>query len=192
MVGAAQIPLIGLVFGPDYIPSIYIIFKLSQALNTAFGMYSSANYPIFTRLVAEDNWVDARSVVKKTLKLGLIIHVISGIGIILASNQLALTFFHIEFNINKVMVVLLAINHIVTSVASLPAGFVVAFGRNPFALSTLAHGALFFLMIIILSNWIGVLALPIAGLLSVLLTNAWFNFLHMHRMWADINYNIVK
>jgi hypothetical protein len=78
------------------------------------------------------------------------------------------------------------LNYLVTCVTALPAQFVLASGRNPFAVSTLLHGVLTVIGIVWLCPRIGLLGVPTAGLIAVALTNMWLNPLEGWRTWKAL------
>jgi hypothetical protein len=69
---------------------------------------------------------------------------------------------------------LFSLNYLASSCAAIPAIFVLAGGRNPFALSTVLHGVLTVTGVLVFCPKYGVIGAPLASLLAVLLTNFWY------------------
>ena len=63
----------------------------------------------------------------------------------------------------------------ITTITGLPALFVLASGRNPFANSTILHGVIGLVGMLILCPDLGILGVPISGIISILVTNFWIN-----------------
>jgi len=189
LVGAVQVPLLGALLGPSVIASIYIAFKISQTMGSAVMQLVTAQMPLFTKQCALGHWTDARRRMIKMLIIGTSLHTFVALSLYFISPIVVDWWIGPGHYIEGSVLLALTINYLITSVASLPGHFVLAAGRNPFAQTTILHGILTVLGMILLCPMIGLLGVPIASLAAVFLTNLWKNPLEAWRMWKSLKRN---
>ncbi len=186
LVGAAQVPLLGALLGPMVIAPIYLAFKISQVFNAAVSQITTAQLPFFTQQCAQGHWSLARKRMLQTIAIGGVLQILIAFFLFFGSPQLVVWWVGPDHYIEGVVLLAFSTNYAITCLAGLPAQFVLASGRNPFALSTLMHGILTIGGMIVLCPRIGLLGVPIAGIVAVTLTNLWLNPLEAWRTWQSM------
>lgn len=189
LVGAVQVPLLGALLGPSVIASIYIAFKISQTMGSAVLQIVTAQMPLFTKQCAQGHWTDARRRMIKMLIIGTGLHIFVALSLYIISPIVVEWWIGPGHYIEGEVLLAFTINYLITCLASLPGHFVLASGRNPFALSTILHGIFTLLGMMLLCPLIGLLGVPIASLVAVLLTNFWKNPLEAWRVWQGLKRN---
>lgn len=149
----------------------------------------TAQMPLFTKQCALGHWTDARRRMIKMLIIGTSLHTFVALSLYFISPIVVDWWIGPGHYIEGSVLLALTINYLITSVASLPGHFVLAAGRNPFAQTTILHGILTVLGMILLCPMIGLLGVPIASLAAVFLTNLWKNPLEAWRMWKSLKRN---
>ena len=187
LVGAAQVPLLGALLGPGVVAPIYIALKISQVLNSTVLQIVTAQLPFFTQQCAQGHWRQARERMFNVLLVGGALQVMAALCIYFASPKLVDWWVGPGHYINGLVLLIFSLNYAVTCLVGLPAQFVLASGRNPFALSTLLHGVLTLGGMAILCPMTGLLGAPLAGLVAVLLTNGWLNPVEAWHTWRNIS-----
>lgn len=186
LVGAVQVPLLGGLLGPAVVAPIYIALKISQALGSTVLQIVIAQLPFFTQQRAQGHWLLARKRMLKTLLFGGTCQVIIALSIYFASPMLVDWWVGVGHYIGGSVLLVFSINYALTGLAVLPAQFVLASGRNPFAWSTVICGVLTLGGMIILCPRLGLLGAPLASLIAVLFTNFWLNPLEAWRTWLNM------
>jgi O-antigen/teichoic acid export membrane protein len=186
MVGAAQVPLLGALLGPAVVAPMYIALRISQALGSTVLQVVIAQLPFFTQHCAQGHWLLARRRMLDTLIAAGTSQAVIALGIYIASPILVDWWVGPGHYIGGPVLLVFAINYAVTGIAGLPAQFVLASGRNPFAVSTIAHGIVTLGGMVILCPRIGLLGAPLAGLLAVLVTNFWLCPVEGWKTWRNI------
>ena len=186
LVSAVQVPLLGVIMGPLFVTPIYTALKISQILNALVLQAMAAHMPAFASDIARGNWSAARTRMKITTRLGVVLQVLATIAILLVSKPVVDRWLGPGHYISGATLLVFGINYGLTGVAGALAQFVFASGRNPFMISTLMHGALTVVGMILLCPRIGMLGVPLAGLIGVAVTNLWLNPLEAWRTWNDL------
>ena len=186
LVGAVQVPLLGALLGPTVIASIYIALKISQILNGGVLQVVTAQMPLFTKQCAQGDWTGARLRMFKTLVLGAGLQILVAIFLYFISPVLVKLWIGPGHYIEGVVLLVFTINYLITCLAGLPAQFVLASGRNPFALSTILHGILTLSGMVLFCPQLGLLGVPLAGIVGVILTNFWLNPMEAWGTWQSL------
>ncbi len=186
LVGAAQVPLLGAILGPTVIASIYIALKISQVLNGGVLQIVTAQMPLFTQQCAQGRWADARLRMIKTIAIGASLQVTVALFLYFISPIIVKLWIGPDKYIEGEVLLVFTINYLITCLSGLPAQFVLAGGRNPFALSTSIHGVLTLGGMVLLCPRLGLLGVPLAGLAGILLTNFWLSPLEAWRTWKSL------
>lgn len=187
LVGAAQVPLLGAILGPTVIASVYLAFKISQTLNSFVLQIIGAQLPLFTKQCAQGYWSNAKRQMLQTLIIGGILQIGIAVFIYYISPKIVQWWVGKDHYIEGAVLLAFTINYLITTLAGLPAQFVLAAGRNPFSSSTIMHGIITIVGMLVLCPKLGLLGLPIAGLVGVLLTNFWINPLEGWRTWQSLH-----
>lgn len=187
LVGAMQVPLLGALIGPAVVAPIYIAIRISQALNSTVLQVITAQLPFFTQQCAQGHWSRARTRMRETLIFGSAIQIVIAMLIYFVSPTAVNTWVGNGNYISGAVLLAFSANYLVSSVAVIPAQFVLASGRNPFAVSTLIHGALTLGGMTILCPQIGLLGAPLSGLVAILLTNFWQSPLEGWKTWRRLS-----
>ncbi|WP_299695605.1 hypothetical protein [Hydrocarboniphaga sp.] len=187
LVGMAQIPLLGTLLGPAAVTPLYIALKMSQAFNTAISQIAMSQLAFFTQDCARGHWASARGRLRSTLLVGGLLQLASALCLWLVMPTVAGKWIGAGHYLEGIVLEFFVLNYVVTSATALPAQFVLASGRNPFATSTIVHGLLSVAGTIVLCPQIGLLGVPVATLGAVLLTNAWLTPLETCRIWRYLS-----
>ena len=187
LVSAAQVPIVGVILGPAEVTSIYIAFKISQFLNGSVLQVITAQLPFFTKLCANGQWAPARKIMLETLVIGATVQIFIGLFLFFISPTLVDMWVGPGHYIKGSVLLVFSINYVATCLSALPTQFVLAAGRNPFALCSVIHGVLIIGGIILLCPSLGLLGVPLANLIAVLLTNFWLNPKEGMLTWQKIN-----
>ncbi|MBK5276439.1 MAG: hypothetical protein JJE30_15520 [Desulfuromonadales bacterium] len=183
LVGAAQVPLLGVLLGPTVIAPIYLAVKISQVFNATVLQITTAQLPSFTQQCAQGHWSLAKKRMLQTLAIGGVLQILMAFFLFFGSPKLVELWVGPNHYIGGMVLFAFSVNYAITCLAGLPAQFVLASGRNPFALSTLMHGIITIGGMIVVCPKIGLLGVPLAGLVAIILTNLWLNPLEAWRTW---------
>lgn len=189
LVGVTQVPLLGALLGAAVVTPIYIAIKASQALNTAIFQLAASQLAFFTQDCAQGHWASARERMRKTLLAGLVLQLAAAFGLWFVMPEVTDRWVGPGHYLSGTVLAAFVLNYFITSVAALPAQFVLASGRNPFALCTITHGILTLGGMVLLCPYMGLLGVPVAALVAVLMTNAWLNPLQAGRLWKALSHN---
>jgi len=186
LVGAVQVPMLGALLGPAAVAPIYIAFRISQALNASVLQIVTAQLPFFTQQCAQGHWMLAKKRMLHTLIISGALQVSIALGLYFASPGFVDWWVGAGHYIAGPVLLLFSINYALTCLAGLPAQFVLASGRNPFAVSTLIHGVLTLTGMVFLCPRLGLLGLPLSGLLAIMATNFWLSPLEAWKTWHNM------
>jgi O-antigen/teichoic acid export membrane protein len=183
---AAQVPLLGAVLGPTAVAPYYLALRITQTMQSAVGQLMTSQWPFFTQECAQGHWGGARSRMRQTIGLGLALHVGAALTFYLASPWLVELWVGPDRYLSAGVLAAIAACYLLNALAALPAHFVLASGRNPFAWTTLLHGGMTVVGVLFLCPYFGIAGVPLASIAAGLLTNFWFVPMHGWRVWRDL------
>jgi len=186
LVSAAQPPMIGALLGPAMVAPIYVALKLSQVLNSLILQVATTQMPAFTRECTQGMWSLARKRMRTTVLLCGAAQLAAAVAMLMCSPRLVGWWLGPNHYIYGTVLVVFVVNYAVACVSAVPAQFVLAFGRNPFAVSTLLHGAISLGGMVLLCPQFGLIGVPLASLIGVLATNGWVNVVEGWRTWKHL------
>lgn len=175
LVSSAQIPLLGSILGPAVVTGMYLAFKISQTLSGIVMQIISADLPFFTQNLAEGGWVKAKNQMIRTIIVGSILQIFISLFLFFGSPTIVEWWVGPNKYISGPVLIMFCVNYFISSITLIPAQFVLAEGRNPFAISTVINGGLSLLVMLITCNAFGLIGVPLASLIAILLTNFWLN-----------------
>ena len=175
LVTTAQIPLLGILVSASLIPALYIAIKISQILNGMVQQIITAQLPSFTKELAQGAWPSAATRMRSYIFIGITLQLFATFFLYFISPILVEWWVGPNKYISNNVLMYFTINYLITTIVGLPALFVLASGRNPFANSTILHGVIGLAGMLILCPDLGILGVPISGIISILVTNFWIN-----------------
>jgi O-antigen/teichoic acid export membrane protein len=187
LIGVAQIPLLGSILGPAVVTGMVLAFKISQTLSGLVSQLISADIPFFTQNCAIGNWGKAKKQMINSIVVGSTLQIFVTLFLLYGSTPLVDWWLGPNKYIPNSVLIMFCVNYLITSIAGIPAQFVLAEGRNPFAISTLMHGILSLVGMLITCNLFGLIGVPLASLIALLLTNFWVNPYHAYKTWNRLN-----
>ena len=186
LVGAAQIPLLGSLLGPAEITPYYVALRVSQALYAAVGQLTTPQLPFFTGDCAAGKFHAAMRRMARTVAWGTALHVLAAAFLFFGSPPLVSWIIGPGRYLEGAALAVFALNHLATGSVIVAAHFVLASGRNPFAFSTFMHGVITITGVFYFCPRWGLIGVPAASLVAVLLTNFWYCLVQMVRTWQDL------
>jgi O-antigen/teichoic acid export membrane protein len=186
LVGAAQVPLLGALLGPLAVTPYYVALRVSQALYTAVTQLTTPQLPFFTGDIAAGRFKPALERLQRTVIGGTSLHLAAALFLYFCSPFIAHQFLKSGHYLQGAALGVFSVNHFVSGAAVVVAHFVLASGRNPFALSTLIQGGITIGGILLLAPRIGIVGVPVASLISTLLTNFWYSLLQIKRTHDEL------
>jgi len=186
LVGAAQIPLLGSLLGPAEVTPYYVAQRVSQALFAAVAQLTTPQLPFFTGECAAGNLRAAMSRMARTISWGAALHILAAGFLYYGSPPLARWFLGAGRYLEGAALGIFCLNHLATGLVVVAAHFVLASGRNPFAFSTFMHGLITIAGVLYLCPRWGLVGVPAASLVAVLLTNFWFCLVQAARTWEAL------
>jgi O-antigen/teichoic acid export membrane protein len=187
LISFAQVPLLGAILGPAEVTGIYLAFRISQNLSGLVMQLISADIPFFTHNCALGNWDKAKKQMINSIVVGSTLQIFVTLFLLFGSTALIDLWLGPNKYIPNSVLIMFCVNYLITSLAGIPAQFVLAEGRNPFAISTLMHGILSLVGMLFTCNLFGLIGLPLASLIALLLTNFWVNPYQAYKTWNRLN-----
>ena len=186
LVGVVQVPLLGATLGAAVVAPYYIAARISQTLHAVVQQMTLTQMPLFTQQLAAGHVPAARNRMVRTLIGGTSLYFLTSVLLYFISPSIVRVWVGPGQYVTATVLLLITINFLVGGITVVPSHFVMAAGYNPFALSTLAQGALTILGIIALCPMIGVAGAPLACLLAGLCTGYWYNLFKARQLWLQI------
>ena len=178
LISTVQVPLLGSLLGPAAVPAFYLAQKIGLTLNQAVSQITGPQMPVFTQEIAAGSRSAAR---KRFLKLVILVPALALLTNAVffgASSWVVALWVGPGKYVSLGTLFLMSLDYTLCASAAIWGTFVLASGRNPFALSTISHGVLTFVLTILLCPRLGVVGIPLASLSAALLTNIWYNPYH--------------
>ena len=146
----------------------------------------TAQLPLFTKQCAKGDWSGAMERMKNTLLITSVIQIGIALFLYFISPFVVGVWVGPNNYIKGNVLLFFVINYLLTCLLGLLAQFVLASGRNPFAISTILHGILTLGGMAVLCPNMGLIGVPLAGLFGVVLTNFWVNPIEALRTWQTL------
>jgi O-antigen/teichoic acid export membrane protein len=174
LVSSIQVPLIGSLLGAASVSGFYLAQKIGQLLSRLVLHIANPQIPIFTREISSGARHNARYRIWRTTG------VVAGAAALVFITYYCASPFLIRMWVGPKQYVdcwtlgLLTADYFILTITVALAQFVLASGRNPFAISTLLTGLLNLGALLILIPRIGIGGAAAASLVSGLCINYWF------------------
>jgi O-antigen/teichoic acid export membrane protein len=187
LLGAVQVPLLGAMLGAAAVAPFYLAARIGQTLHTAVQQVTLTQMPLFTQQLAAGEIAAARRRMLKTLRIGTILYLLSGLFLYFVSPPVVRLWVGPGKYVGMEVLLLFTINFVVGGLTVVPGHFVLASGSNPFALSTLLQGLLTVIGAIFLCPSLGISGIPLSGLIAGICTNYWLNPLKAAQLWQHMD-----
>lgn len=183
---AAQVPLLGSILGPSAVAPFYIALKIIGTMGAAVSQAMTSQWPFFTHECAQGHWKGARLRMRKTILIGFAFHLLAALFLYFASPWIVNLWVGPGHYLDRKTLLWVSASYLLGNLAALPVYFVLASGRNPFAITTLLHGVLTVAGVALLCPRFGIAGVPIASITAGLLTNFWFAPLQGWKVWCKL------
>lgn len=175
LVSAIQVPLIGMVLGPQFVAPFYAAQKMGQMLNAAVMQMVAPQLPLFTSALAAGRSGEALWRMRRIVLLITGLAVFANAGFYFLSPIFAE---HIWLGpghyADRATLLVMAVDYTAMVSSVVWAQFVLAGGTNPFTRTTLIAGVLNLAGCLVLGPRLGALGIALSGLLAGGMTNYWF------------------
>lgn len=170
LVTSIQVPLLGSLLGPTIVTPFYLTQKISQFLTTASLQTLFPQLPQFTRSLSSQNYIAARSTMRRSIIISSAF-VLGSSSFFLLAGPLIVELIGNYNGLPYALFVLMAIDSLLMGLSSCWGQYVLALGKNPFVISTTVAGFLNLIFCYILISPMGIIALPLSSLMAGILTN---------------------
>ncbi len=168
---AVQVPLIGSILGPAMVTPFYVAQRIGGMLNAAVTQMLSPQMPMFTRALAAKDHRGAADRIARTAKLLTVIFVLANLAFVLLSPIFAHYWRSGRPFLETPALIIMGIDFTLLSCSVIWAHFVLASGRNPFAIPTIVAGLLTLVGCVVLGPLMGMTGIALSTLIAGLLTN---------------------
>jgi O-antigen/teichoic acid export membrane protein len=190
LVYTIQTPLVGVLLGPDRVPSFYLAQKIALSFNTLVMQIALPKIPYFTRSLGEGKLSSAKRIMFVSIILVSVLSILSAVAFILFSPFLAS---HLLKKIDYVasgVLVLIALDFATIASTNIWAQFVLASGRNPFVLPTVLAGILNVVFCIFFVPLFGIYGLPLASFCANLFSSHPVNLYYGIGLYKSLRQNL--
>jgi O-antigen/teichoic acid export membrane protein len=186
LVGAVQVPLLGSILGPAAVAPYYLAARISQTLGAAVLQLTTSHLPIFTQQCASGDMIGAKRRMEHTFWFGVFAHLAGALFLYFASPKIVDLWVGPGQYVGAFVLLLFSLNFFLGGASVVPAHFVLAAGSNPFPLTTLLHGVLTVIGVLVFCPIIGVAGVPLSSLVAGLCTNYWYVSFKGWQTWRDL------
>lgn len=186
LVTSIQVPLIATILGPAQVAPFYLAQRIGQFINNAVMLAATSRLPTFTRHLGSQDFSEAISVMKKTILTTSFLSLASAILFATCAPFLAILFHSNTPFVPTSVILLMAIDYLIVSLCVTWGHFVLASGENPFTYLAIAGGTLNLLLCWMVVPTYGLIAIPIASIISGALTTYWGNLFFGIRLYRKI------
>ncbi len=171
MIYTAQVPLLGILLGPEKVAPFYLAQKIGQSFNMVVMHVALPQLPFFTRLLGLGDLHGASLNMKKNIFYTTILALISSLLFFHLSPWMATVLLKKGGYVDTLTLGLLALDFSILAASVIWGHYVLASGRNPFVLSTILTGFTSLGLSILLVTELGIMGLPIATICAGILFN---------------------
>jgi O-antigen/teichoic acid export membrane protein len=174
LVSCVQVPVLGSLLGSAIVAPFYLAQRIGQTLTTALLQLLAPQMPLFTQEIAAGKDAEAATRMWRALRM-ISAAAVAGFAVFLAFSPWVVDVWIGEGKyVDRTTLLVLAADYLFMTLSVGMAHFVLASGRNPFVVPTLASGLLNVAGCFWLTRSCGVTGPALAGLAAGLLTNYWF------------------
>lgn len=173
LVGTAQIPLLAYILGLKIVAPIYIAYRFSQGLNSIIFQITSAGSNLLTKYIAIGDFNLAKIKMIRLIFLALILESLASFFLYYLSPSLSKNLLGVNNYIDENVLLIFSLVHFILGTWSCVSQLVTSSGRNPFALSSIVHGLVALLAMLVLCPVLGLIGVPLASLLGFSLIGLW-------------------
>jgi len=167
----AQVPLLGMLLGPEKVAPFYLAQRIAIGCNMLAMQFILPQLPFFTRALGSENFNEAReNMYKIILRTSLLVFFTTCIFYFL-SPWVAEVFLRKTDFVDHETRLLMTIDLLLLGGSVIWGHYVLAAGRNPFVFSTIFTGATSICLTISLAPLLGTMGLPLATLIAGLVFN---------------------
>lgn len=174
LISSIQVPLLGSILGPTFVPPLYLAQKVSQLANQAVMQTVYPQLPRFTGAIGAGDDATAARLMGRTFRLGLVFSAVANLCFVMLSPLAVEIVVGAGRYPNQLVLWLVATDSFIMTSCVLGGQFVLASGRNPFLWSTLWSGVVSLCMTPFLVARFGILGVPVGSLITGLLINYWY------------------
>jgi O-antigen/teichoic acid export membrane protein len=185
-VSSVQVPVLGLLLGPELVPAFYLAQRIGQVLNVGVMQVIFPQLPLFTQHLAAGQWQAARHRMKRTIVWVTGMAVLANLGFYFGSPWFVLLWIGPGRYVTSAVLALMAVDYSLLGAAVVWSHFVLAGGENPFVASTVLSGILNLLLLFLLIPALGMVGIPLASLLAGVAINYWFVPLRGFRLLSGL------
>ncbi len=181
-----QVPLLGALLGPAVITPFYLAQRIGQAGMTAVLQMFQPQLPRFTRTISAGDLGGAWAMLRRNLVVGYPATFMVATAFVIVSPWIAGWLAKGEEFPSTGTLLLMGLDYAFCTCAVISNQFIIASGRNPFAIPTLAAGALnVMLLLLMVPSW-GIAGVPVTSLVSGIIAAHWFSFFQLARLRRDL------
>jgi len=170
-VSQVQIPLIGFFLGVEKVTPFYVAQRVGQTLFGLFNQIFQSQMPRFTQELGAADWPRAFHRMRRLLIFAAVGSISIGAAYWAGSPLLVRCWLGTGHYVGNGVLFFMALDYSLIAFTVPWAWFVLASGSNPFVLSTIGNGLLNLLLISALAPRLGLLGLPLSGILAGFATN---------------------
>ena len=175
LVNSIQVPMVAAMLGAVYVAPFFLAQRINQVLTMAATQLLYPQLPLFTQDVSGGKQKTAHHRMSRTLIMFTGAVLVGNLVFLLASPTLVTWWVGPGKYPATSILILMSIDSVIMCSAAAWGHFVIASGNNPFVISTILNGTGNILFCLVLSPFCGLLGIPLASLISGLLTNYWYN-----------------
>jgi O-antigen/teichoic acid export membrane protein len=182
MFASIQVPLVGALLGPAVVAPFYLAQRIGQAGMTAVLQMFQPQLPRFTRMISANDTRGAWAMLRRNLLLGYPATFLVAAAFVVVSPWIAALIAKGNAFPSHSTLMLMGLDYAICTCAVISNQFIIASGRNPFAIPTLAAGALNVALLFLLVPAWGIAGVPVTSLVAGTLAAHWFALLQLARL----------
>ena len=190
LVNSVQLPFIAATLGPAMVTPYYVAQRIGQFINMAILQLILPKLPQFTRRLGSGDQVEAGRFMRSSCRQVLILSILGGSFFLVMLPFVSIHYFKVTplpFSAIMVMSVDLVLLNSTVALGH----YVLAAGKNPFWKWTLISGLLNFSMLYFGLRPLGIIAIPLATLMSGFFTTYWASVHHGYRTLTKLESEVV-
>lgn len=181
-----QVPLLAALLGPAVVAPFYLAQRIGQAGMTAVLQMFQPQLPRFTRMISAKEPAHAWSMLRRNLFVGYPAVLLAAVAFVIVSPWVAALLAKGKEFPSQATLVLMGLDYAVCTCAVIGNQFVIASGRNPFAIPTLAAGLLNVAILFILIPSGGIAGVPLASLVAGTVAAHWYSVVQLLRLRREL------
>ena len=179
---SVQVPLVGALLGPAVVAPFYLAQRIGQAGMTAVLQMFQPQLPRFTCMISGNSFHSAWGMVRRNLLIGYPATFLVAAAFVIASPWVAAVLAKGKEFPSQTTLMLMGLDYAICTCAVIGNQFVIASGRNPFAIPTLVAGGLNVVLLFFLVPAWGIAGVPVTSLVAGTIAAHWFGFWQLARL----------